>query len=363
MSRYTGSTNIVLGPSGGGKTQMMEQAASEVFDEVWMSNFSDAIPSTVTGLGLPVEGEPNERGDKILEMLFSQPKGVPTVERVGDRHIQWILDDFPHADPEVRATFHPVLSPSSDGKRFLGTHLIGPNVKIGITGNRRCDTASGQVKKFSLTEIRRGVLMTMIPDPGEWWQWADTIVEYAETHVPAFIAYGTSVTSAKDHQNHFLGDPSDFDPYMPSPSPCPRQWEEVMKNMIIRKQGHCSREACNIAVQGLVGDKATRALRAFLNVHGSQVSFEEIKADPKGFVLPSSDSDQFRLASGVMLYATTGVADTEAALHSGEFDWVFDSIERFNPEVGAYGLATAHRRGIDVPSRRPELWAELVGTK
>ena len=56
-----------------------------------------------------------------------------------------------------------------------------------------------------------------------------------------------------------------------------------------------------------------------------------------------------------------GIADVPAALHSGEFDWVFDAMQRFKPEVTAYGLTTAERRGIDVPSRKPELWAEVVG--
>ena len=360
LSRHAGSTVCVLGPSGVGKSQMMEEAALESFEDVWLSNFSDAIPSMVTGLGLPVEGGTNEQGEKILDMLFSQPKGVPTVERVGAQHLYWILDDFPHTDPEVRAAFHPVLAPTSDGKRYLGTHLIGPNVKIGITGNRKCDTASN-IKKFSLTEIRRTILMTMIPDPGEWWRWGDSIEEYAKTKVPAFIAYGNSVGAKQDHQNHFLGNPGDFDPYMPSASPCPRQWEEVMKILIIRSKNMCERDDCQIAIQGLVGAKATRALKAFLAVNDSHLDFKKLKADPKGYPIPKEEMQQFSLASGAMLYATAGITDIPAALHSGEFDWVFDCMERFSPEVGAYGLATAERRGIDVPSRRPELWADLVG--
>ena len=134
-----------------------------------------------------------------------------------------------------------------------------------------------------------------------------------------------------------------------------------MKNLIIRKKGLCSRDACATATRGLVGSKATQALTAYLSVVDGKISFDEMKANPTGFMVPKEEMKQFVLASGAMLYATSGIADIPEALHSGEFDWVFDSMERFSPEVAAYGLATAERRGIDVPSRRPKLWADLVG--
>lgn len=358
LQKHSRTSITVYGGSGCGKTTIMEQAASHCFDEVWLSNFSGRPPMDQTGLGLP-EWNDKPDGGKILEMIFSQPEKIPTIDRVGDKHIYWLWDEVGNWDKELRAAGHGVLAPPSGGHRYLGTHIIGPNVVVGTTSNRRCDGAT--VGKFSIPESRRGIIMTLIPDPGDWWRWGDSIPEYAGTHVPSFIAYGTTVGAKQDHQNHFLGDPEDFDPYVPNAQPCPRTWEEVMKNLIIRKKGLCSRDACATATRGLVGSKATQALTAYLSVVDGKISFDEMKANPKGFMVPKEEMKQFVLASGAMLYATSGIADIPEALHSGEFDWVFDSMERFSPEVAAYGLATAERRGIDVPSRRPKLWADLVG--
>lgn len=358
LQRETRDTIQVYGPSGGGKTTIMTQAAKECFDEVWLINLAGKAPMDSTGLGLPKWRE-LPSGKEILEMIFSQPEKIPTIDRVGDTHLYWILDEKGNWDKEVRAAFHGVESPPNGEHRYLGSHIIGPNVVIGTTSNRRCDGAD--VGRFSIPETRRGVIMTLIPDPGDWWKWGDAIPEYAETHVPSFIAYGTSVGAKEEHKDHFLGDPADFDPFIPNAQPSPRAWERVMGTLITRNKGKCEKGAARIAIQGRVGKKATEALQAYLSVMDDKIMFEEIKKNPTGFTVPSKESTQFMMASGAMLYATGGIADIPEALHLGEFDWVFDVMERFVPEVAAYGLATAERRGIDVPSRRPELWADLVG--
>ena len=90
-------------------------------------------------------------------------------------------------------------------------------------------------------------------------------------------------------------------------------------------------------------------------------AFEKMKKNPLGFEVPDRVDKQFMLASGAMLYATQEVSDLGASLHKGEFDWVFDGMSRLKPEVAAYGLTTADRRGIKVSERRPEMWASLVG--
>lgn len=358
LQSVTGDTIIVFGPSGVGKTTIMSNTARKHFDDVWLTNLSHAGPTDATGLGLPEWGQ-SPSGEKILEMLFSQPKTIPTVERVGDKRVYWILDEMGNWDPDVRASFHGVTSPPDGGHRYLGSHVIGPNVVVGITSNRRCDGAT--VGRFSIPEVRRGVIVTFIPDPGDWWRWADSNPAYAGTHVPSFIAYGNSVGAKEEHKNHFLGDPKDFDPLIPNAQPNPRSWERVMETLVALNKGECKKSAARVSIQGRVGLAATNALRAYLSVMESEYAFKEIKANPNGFTVPKGVDKQFMLASGVMLYASGGIADVPAALHSGEFDWVFDAMQRFKPEVTAYGLTTAERRGIDVPSRKPELWAEVVG--
>lgn len=355
LQRLTGSTLNVFGPSGGGKTTIMTTEAAKHYDEVRLTNGSGKGPVEFTGLGLP-----RETADKVLTMNFSQPEGIPTVERVGDRHVYWCLDEFGNWEDEIRATFHGVLAPPNGKYRMLGTHKIGKNVHVGITSNRRCDGAD--VGRFHIPEMLRGTIVTFIPDPANWWQWADTNPDYASTHVPAFIAYGNSVGAKDEHKNHFLGDPVDFDPLVPNPLPNPRSWEEVMKVLILKDKGEVTDDQTKVFVEGRVGAKATQALNAFRAVVSTEPLFEDMKNDPKNFPIPSGVAQQFMLASGSMLFAVRGVTDIGAALHNGKFDWIIESMRRFSPEVGAYGLATAERRGVKVSERDPVLYTDLVGS-
>lgn len=371
LQRLTRSTIILFGQSGVGKTTIMTGAAKGSFDQVLLSNFAGKGPVEATGLGLPewrykvtkpdggVDMVGSAGDKKILEMIFSQPEGIPTVDRVGESLVYWVLDEWGNWDPQVRAAFHGVLSPPDGGHRYLGSHIIGPNVVCAIATNRRCDGAA--VGRYSIPECRRGSLMTLVPDPGNWWRWADSNPEYAATFVPTFIAYGNSVGATPDHKNHFLGDPEAFDPLVPNAQPSPRAWEEVMKVLAHKRAGHCSEQTARSNIQGWVGDKASNALHAFLSVITDRPAFEAMKQDPTGFKVPDRVDQQFMLASGAMLYATQGVADLGTALHRGTFDWVFDGMSRLTPEVAAYGLTTADRRGIKVSERRPDLWADLVG--
>lgn len=355
LQRLTKAALLVFGPSGAGKTTIMTAAAARHFDEVWLSNFSGKPPVDITGLGLPKEDE-----DKILTMKFSQPEGIPTVERVGDKHVYWVIDELGNADEEDRAALHGAFAPPNGQFRMVGTHRLGPNVVVGATSNLRHHGAT--VGRFYIPEMLRFTIVTFIPDPANWWKWGDSIPHYAATHVPAFIAYGNSVGAKAEHKNHFLGDVADFNPYVPGPLPNPRGWEEVMKVLIESNKGLVPKDDARIAIQGRVGEPATKALRAFLSVMTNKPAFEAMKRNPKGFDVPKGVDQQFMLASGAMLFAVRGISDIGAALHSGDFDWVVTAMERFTPEVGAYGLATAERRGIEVSARAPELYTELVGS-
>lgn len=353
IQRFVGSPLMVFGPSGVGKTTIMAAAAAKHFDEVWVTNGAGKGPIDFTGLGLP------RHDGKILNMDFSQPGGIPTIERVGDKHVYWLLDEFGNWEDEVRAAFHGVLSPPAGDHRYLGTHIIGPNVRVGLTSNLRHHGAA--VGRFTIPEMIRNTIVTFIPDPADWWQWADGIADYSSTFVPAFIAYGNSVGAKAEHKNHFLGSAEDFDPLAPNPFPNPRSWEQVMKLFVTARTEPIPKEAVRVFVEGRVGVKAASALRAFLGVMQSAPAFEAMRSDPKGYVVPDGVDKQFMLASGAMLYAVRDITDVHAALHGGKFDWLIDGMARLKPEVAAYGLTAADRRGIKVSERNPQLWTELVG--
>lgn len=357
LQSLTRDTLMVFGPSGAGKTTIMRSAAADHFDRVVLSNFADACPTDVTGLGLPEWRKVDD--SKVLEMVFSQPENIPTRDRVGDSLVYWILDEWGNYDPQVRAVFHGVLSPPDGSARRLGPHVLGPNVVVGLTSNRRCDGAD--VGRFSIPETRRAVLVTLTPDASSWWKWAETVPGYAETLVPAFVAYGDSVGAEATHKDHFLGDPADFDPLVPQAQPSPRAWEEVAKLLVLAGSSPGLRPAVKTAVRGRVGDKATDALFAFLNVASDPAQFEAFKADPSGYQIPDRVADQFTLASGSVVYSMRGVSDPHAATHQGQFDWLITGAARLRPEVGAYTVTAAERRGIKVSERNPKLWADLVG--
>lgn len=359
LQQHTRTSIMVFGQSGVGKTTIMSEAASPLFDSVLLSNFAGKGPVETTGLGLP-KWEHNG-GQEILNMIFSQPEGIPTRDRVGDENIYWILDEWGNWDPQVRAAFHGVLSPPAGEHRYLGSHIIGPNVVCGLTTNRREDGAA--VGRYSIPECRRSSLFTLVPSAADWWKWADSDPTRAATFVPAFIAYGSSATAKSLHRQHFLGNPEDFNPIKPNSQPSPRAWERVMDLIALQNSNpNVSKSAVRQAVAGWVGSRATSALYAFLGLVKDRPAFEAMKQDPKGYEVPERVDKQFMLASGAMLFATQGVADYGAALHNGKFDWAIDGMARLNAEVAAYGLTTADRRGIKVSERRPELWAEITGS-
>ncbi len=352
---HTGEPLMVYGRSGIGKTRIPVWYAKNRTEkrEVWVFNGCDKSPVEIVGYGVPGEDD-----GKNLVMRFSLPELIPALQRVGDKEIWWELDEFGNWAPENRATFHPVLAASDGEKRMLGSHVIGPNVKVLATSNRRVD--GGAVGRFSIPETARFTQCTLQPDPAGWVDWADRIPAYADTHVPAFISTGVAVGEEISCRNHFCGDPKDFCPTNPNALPNPRNWEVVMGTIIGQMKGKYSKHAAEKTVIGRVGEEAALAALAFLSTLEKLPSVDEMKRNPSGYGLPDKKSEQFLLASAALTSAKLGIRDVHAAVHKGAFDWIIEGVQRLSPEVAAYAFTSAVRRGIKVDERAPDAYRNIV---
>tara|TARA_R100001244_G_scaffold34524_3_gene31905 strand:- start:373 stop:1497 length:1125 start_codon:yes stop_codon:yes gene_type:complete len=354
LAALTGSSLHVLGQSGIGKTTIPVVLGNNKGVDVWVFNGSDKSPVEITGYGVPSE---TNKGKLIMK--FSEAEMIPTLDKVGDKEVWWILDEWANWSPENRATFHSVVAPPDGQHRRLGTHTIGPNVKIIITSNRRQDGAA--VGRFSIPEIARSTIVTLLPDPAAWWQWAEETPGFADTHVPSFIAFGASIGGKTTDRNHFCGDPVEFDAINPNPLPNPRSWVEVMKVLHHVNKGEVDSGTARVFVRGRVGDKAADALYGFLELMESLPSVGNMKANPDTFTVPAGTSDQFLLASAALVLSKVGVSDVHAGVHAGDFDWLLTGLSRLKPEVAAYGLSSATRRGINLEERDTKLYTNLLG--
>ena len=118
LAALTGSSLHVLGQSGIGKTTIPVVLGNKKGVDVWVFNGSDKSPVEITGYGVPSE---TNKGKLIMK--FSEAEMIPTLDKVGDKEVWWILDEWANWSPENRATFHSVVAPPDGQHRRLGTHI------------------------------------------------------------------------------------------------------------------------------------------------------------------------------------------------------------------------------------------------
>ena len=335
LARLTFTTDrflFISGSGGGGKTSIAcGPIASALGREPWLVNLSGQGPQEVLGYGIP-----QANGD----MKFAAPTIWPTIDRVGDKPVLLILDEFPDYDVAVRALLRG-LFPAS-GSRYVGPHKLGSNVAIIVTGNRRSDGTKSAVEDAPFTE--RCVKVTLTPDVGDWLDWYDSEDRLIDSgsHVPAFLRYGTTSGDGRD-----LFNPPVIMPYDGAPHPCPRTWEAVA---LAEPYRLTDRSTYDILVRGSIGDRAAAAYQAFLH-HVDMLP--DIAAIRNGtFTMPSDPSHQFAVVSACLATITRGIGDAGVAVHAGSFDWFVTLLLSCRGDIREYGARSAVRRGIPLDEHK-----------
>jgi hypothetical protein len=360
MAAFVQRTNrflFLLGAGGIGKTSILaNEVAPALGRELWYVNLNGMGPTEVTGYG------------KILpdsvDMLFSEPSIWPTKRRVGDRPVVLFLDEFTDYDPYVSALCRS-LFPASGAPR-IGPHELGSDVLVVAAGNRRMDgVRNSKVEEAPITE--RCFKATLTSDLSDWLDWLDGPSQGAaaavtaqpridprkvESHVAAFLKFGTTTGDGLDHFH-----PPIASPYDGVPHPCPRTWESAILADAIRKDNP---RLHNILLRGCVGDRAASAYLGFLSIVDKLPDIQLLKTDPDSFKVPEDPSMQYALVSACLATGARGVKDLAIAVHSGGFDWLVTLLMKVRGDIREYGARAAVRRGIPL-DEHPKSHDLIVG--
>ena len=340
LARIAFNTNRFLalyGKGGIGKTTIPKTLIAPAlgFDETWIVNMSGAGPQEAAGYLIP---DPSTR-----DGWFSAPESWPTAKRVGDRKILLVLDEYPEWDSAVQSLCRSLFNPN--GQPMIGTHALGANVRIVVTGNRRSDGSRSAIPTAPFVERCLSVLVE--PTLDEWLDWAAG-QGLAESPVYTFLKFQGGDQHGVDHFNPDVPSPWDG-----SPHPCPRQWEAAC-----RATADDSLPAGLVALtlEGFVGESAGRAAFAFIKLVGDLLP--QLNAVRNGGDVPMDPASQQALTHAALRVAKRETAkDPEAAVASGALDWLVNLLAACRGEIRAYGFATAIRCGLplDQHPRRAQL--------
>jgi hypothetical protein len=334
---------FLLGAGGVGKTSILaKQVAPALGRELWYVNLNGMGPTEVTGYGKILPDS--------LDMLFSEPSIWPTKRRVGNTPVILFLDEFSDYDPYVSALCRS-LFPASGAPR-IGPHELGSDVLVVAAGNRRADgVRNSKVEEAPITE--RCYKATLTSNLGDWLDWLDydpannvtpvpalprLVLREVESHVPAFLKFGSTTGDGLDHFH-----PPIVSPYDGVPHPCPRTWESAVLADSIRKDDP---RLHNILLRGCVGEHAASAYLGFLSLVDQFPDIQQLKANPDSFTVPEQVNMQYALVSACLATATRGVRDVAIAVHSGGFDWLVSLLMRVRGDIKQWGATSAVRRGI-----------------
>ena len=317
----------IYGKGGTGKTSIAKTVVAPAMgiepENVWVRNLSGSQPADAIGYGIPDHA--------TRDMWFAAPENLPTQERVGDKHILFVLDEFPEWDVGIQSLCRSLFQPDG-GCPMIGTHKLGKNVQIMITGNRRSDGTRSAVPAAPVVE--RTMAFILEPTLDEWLEWA-AAEDLAGSPVYAFLRFRNG--EGVDHFNPDIPSPWDG-----SPHACPRQWEAACRI----PHEDIDADIYSLALRGLVGEASGSAAYAFTQLVAAFLP--RLAAIRNGTEpLPSDPSEQHALLHAAVRVARKEAGkDPEAAVASGALDWLARLIVSASGEIRAWAYTSATRNGV-----------------
>lgn len=352
------SVMILLGAGGTGKTALANASVTKaiaklygVTDEnvqVYKCNYTGASPLEITGYGVLKKG-PN--GEDL--MSFSEPEGIPTealLKRLDKENAPCLLvfDEMPEWAADTRSLVRSTIDP--DGESKIGSHRLGDNVKVLVTGNRREDGSRSAVLDAPI--VNRGNQFILKADINSWLSWA---ADHAWSKFSPVVEY-LMFNAKLENGNRFA--PAIPQPWDGSPHPTPRSWASAAKQIhYMENQIELSKpefkKHIKLTLQSKVGDTTARDCLAYIN--SSTGLLDDLDAIRKGDMeLSSKPTDQFK-----MVHASLRVLDRElnelegqgrdrgTAVSGGAVDWFVDNfLLPSTKEIGRAGYHAAINVGI-----------------
>ena len=323
----------ITGQGGGGKTSIFTTVIAEANGispaNVRVVNLSGMGPQELLGYGIP--------DSESRDLWFSCPEIWPTQARVGSDKVLLVLDEFSEWDPAARSLCRSLFQPVAGDAPRIGTHVLGSNVMIGLTSNRRGDGTRSAVIEAPIVE--RCMTVTLQPKLDEFLTWAVGQGVHT-TPVYAFLHF----TQGNGGQDHF--NPKVPVPWNGAPHPCPRAWEATMR-ATLNQDLLDNPVLLGLALQGFVGQAAGLACQGFCQLVGNIVTtVEGIKAGTE--TMPLDPSNQYAaLYAGIRMVRREIADDPEAGVAAGKADWLANKMILSNNVGGelrtwAYTTATSN---------------------
>ena len=349
---------ILVGRPGGAKSSIAVPIGEITGREVWLLNFSGSGPCEVSGYGVPHEApKSDDEMVKAYDMAFAAPDVLPLLRRVGDKPILLVLDEFSDWPPAIQSLFRGVFD-TGHGK-MVGTHQLGTDVAIMITGNTR-EHGSKLSAVIPAPVINRGVRYELEPNVEDWKKWFADKHSNSMSPVPAFLSYGqTQVNKEDGEHDHFC--PPVPQPWNGEAYPSPRAWEAVALFDEQRKENPASFARM---VRGTVGDAAADAFLAFAAHATSIPEVDKLIAGEISF--PEDAAEAYGMANAILIKARTQCPADESGneMARGNFDWLANLICGCpRRDLAKFMLGSLNNYGIAVTQHKQlsELWGAMHG--
>ncbi len=227
------------------------------------------------------------------------------------------LDELPRAPVAVQ---NALLQLALD--RRIGDYVLPDGWVVVAAGNRAADGGVG-VGKLDLALAKRFFHITMVPDVGEWIEWAKS----SSVH-PIVVAFHEWRRSNASFLNLF---------FAPNPkehaTPDPRSWEYVSDLLHSHEADPEEDEVLLSMVAGIIGEGPAVEFMAFLSRYSQLMALGDPLGDPLGATVPDDMGTRYAIASSLAARATlANLAD------------VVTYLERLPAEFATFAIKDATTR-------------------
>ena len=318
---------------------------------ILISNFKGVHEEMLVGVDMPFDT--TGKGDFVLRP--AQPKEAPTEALIGDKKVLWVFDEaLTYEDPVLHA-LRPTWYAPKGVKRYIGTHALGPNVKIMLTANgRESDTTAK--REFTKPEAARLALFNWVLTVEEFLDYfsayaASPIWQYLEFFSKGVKTDGEGVDPWKGPEGRYVGGPV-----------CSgRSWEGVLKAYptfasIKGDPDEFVRRASS-SIPEIICKDIANLIHTVLEV-GPELS--AIRAGKKDISSIPKHKHPALAFAAVRVCLNEAGDDKAAAIVSGLWDWAFDLFKECSAELGAWTFSTlkAHSTPSDPEEDNPIIFHE-----
>jgi len=256
---------LVTGAPGGGKSEVVDQAAQDAGADVILSHPAVSDPTDAKG------------------MPWTDGKGGATFLPFGElaralkarKRTVWFLDDLGQATAAVQASFMQLLL-----ARRVNGHKLPEHITFIAATNRRVDRA-GVTGILEPVKSRFVTIVELQPNIDDWSAWA--LSHDVPPEMVAFLRFRPELLSR-------------FEPSADmTQCPLPRTWSHAAKVLALGLPSDIE----SLALQGCVGEGAATELMAFLSMWKQLPSIDAILVNPDQADIPTNPATLYAVVTAL----------------------------------------------------------------